>query len=201
MVAVQKNHRLGRGAMALVTLPLRIYAAAAKSQPESFDLQEKCAKQAHEGFKLGGWEKVPGAWFVNHYHEKLNKCFVEIGNTSTAPGSSTFWVNKFLSDAFEGTGHGQYSWHSDPVKKYWEMPPFMCSVKLESGEKKTCTSSDEFDYLVKRKLWNIRVTFLNKTAIVLEKNSCASFRKNRFGIFLRLTSWLPGVGCRTPRKA
>jgi hypothetical protein len=59
------------------------------------------------------------------------------------------WVRRFVLDANEGKDFATYLWHSDKVKKYWEVRPFDCTVTLPSGDKKTCTSSDEFDELVR----------------------------------------------------
>jgi hypothetical protein len=60
------------------------------------------------------------------------------------------FVSKTLSDAFEGSLYGEYNWKSDKVKKYWQVPPFMCKVTLPSGKEKICHSDDEFDALVKQ---------------------------------------------------
>jgi hypothetical protein len=72
---------------------------------------------------------------------------MEDTDAELAPGSTI--ITKTLSDAFEGKGYGSYMWRSDPVKKYWEVRPFVCSVKLPSGEEKACTSTEEFDELAK----------------------------------------------------
>ncbi len=53
------------------------------SKTASFYLQEKCAKQAREEFKLYGLDKHEFAEVSNHYNAKLNKCFMLIGETVT----------------------------------------------------------------------------------------------------------------------
>ena len=113
----------------------------------NLELQEKCAKQAYEAFKINGYEQDKMAGFTNHYNEKLNRCFVEIENTSV--NSGTISTYKSVSDAFEGKGYGSYGLHTDKKKKYWEVPPFECKVTLPSGEEQICRSSDEFDALIK----------------------------------------------------
>jgi hypothetical protein len=121
------------------------------SKSENLDLQEKCAKQAQAQFKLDGWDKKSGgAFFSNHYNEKLNKCFMMIENAGEESSlhDGTFIDTKILLDAFEGKPYAEYIWHSDKGKKYWEVPPQLCHVWLLNGEKKTCNSSDEFDELV-----------------------------------------------------
>jgi hypothetical protein len=120
------------------------------SKATALDLQEKCARQAHEIFKSSGWERQPLAGFGNHYNAAMNKCFMVIENTSqdtSNPGVIT--TNKILLDAFEGSTYGEYMWSSEKDKKYWEVKPFLCDVQLASGEKKACQSQDEFDEMLK----------------------------------------------------
>ncbi len=116
----------------------------------TLELQEKCAKQAREEFNAEGLEKEKFAGFSNHYNVALNKCFVLVENTDPKTTPGTIWTNKTLVDAFEGKVYGEYMWHSDKVKKYWEVPPVQCKVTTLSGEEKSCISSDEFDALVKQ---------------------------------------------------
>jgi Tfp pilus assembly protein PilV len=79
-----------------------------RSKSASLELQEKCAKQAYEAFKLSEpstlnfWGKNEMADFANHYNEKLNKCFVQIEgiDAKTIPG--TILTFKTVSDAYEG---------------------------------------------------------------------------------------------------
>lgn len=102
----------------------------------TFDLQERCAKQAREAFLNLGWGKYESAAFENHFNQKLNKCFVQIEN------SDVMGTWKTVSDAFEGKVYAVLGLHGDEVKK--------CSVTLLSGEERICRSSDEFDALVKQ---------------------------------------------------
>jgi|SRR5580704_3788174 hypothetical protein len=116
----------------------------------TLELQEKCAKQAREEFNVDGWEKEKLAGFSNHYNVALNKCFILIENTDTKTTPGTIWTNKTLTDAFEGKVYGEYMWHSDKVKKYWEVPPVRCKVTTLSGEEQNCASSGEFDALLRQ---------------------------------------------------
>ena len=130
---------------------VRELTARLESKTASLDLQAKCAKQAHEAFKINGYgfEKNEMAVLSNHYNEKLSKCFVLIEDTDAKTVPGIIYENKTVSDAFEGKVYAQYGWHTDKVKKYWEVPPYRCKVMLPSGEEKICHSSDEFDALVK----------------------------------------------------
>jgi hypothetical protein len=105
------------------------------SKATALELQEKCAKQAREGFKLLGWDKHETASFSNHYNAKLNKCFLQIEDTNTEMTWDT------VSDAFEGKVYAVLGLHGDGVRK--------CSVTLPS-EEKTCHSKEEFSALVKQ---------------------------------------------------
>ena len=148
--------------LSLVVLALFAYwqAAALREQREqvrrlstklefaTLDLQEKCAKQAREEFKLYGWDKKEMAYVLNHYNSKLNKCFMQIEDTEFKQGTGT--TNKIVSDAFEGKTYASYTWISQNDKQYWEVPPRDCKVTLPSGEEKICHSSEEFDALVKQ---------------------------------------------------
>ena len=120
------------------------------STTANLDLQQRCARQAREEFTYEGWDKQPMASFANHYNSDLNKCFLEIENTSQSNTTlDVINISKTLSDAFEGKAFAQYMWQSQKGKKYWEVPPFICTVTLPSGGEKICHSSDEFDELIK----------------------------------------------------
>lgn len=131
---------------------IRELGAKVQAMPKnaSIELQEKCARQAREEFITEGLQKEELADFSNHYNVALNKCFVLVENTDAKTAPGTIWINKTLVDAFEGKVYGNYMWRSDKVKKYWQVPPVQCKVTTLSGEEKNCTSSDEFDALVKQ---------------------------------------------------
>jgi hypothetical protein len=90
-----------------------------------------------------GWKKEPFAAYANHYHQKLNKCFIEIYSMKVPS------VSMSVSDAFEGKEYAEYSWINTQGKKYWEVKPVTCKVTLLSGDEKTCGSQEEFERLIK----------------------------------------------------
>jgi hypothetical protein len=141
-----------RGVLAVQEKQIKELSSKLESKQVSLDLQQQCAVQARKEFEVDGWsgKDHPLAAFVNHYNAKLGRCFMSVEDT-TQPDKreSTFFTNKFVSDAFEGKSYAQYEWKSEKGKKYWEVKPFQCEVTLPSGEKKNCESSDEFDELVK----------------------------------------------------
>lgn len=126
--------------IALSLTPLFVQAA-------SLQLQGLCASQARAAFKSGGWETQPLASFINHYDENSNKCFIAILSTTNMGG--TIWRNTVVFDANEGTTYANYSWHSMPNKKYFEVSPVDCTVTKLSGEEVRCQSSEDFDQLIR----------------------------------------------------
>jgi len=124
-------------------------AAKAKSQSNSLDYQEKCAEQARKTFDDLGYKTQKMAGYENHYSAKFGKCFILIEDTDTTY-APTIWTHRSLLDAYEGKVYGEYSWHTDKKKKYWEVPPFMCKVVLPSTrEDHFCKSDDEFQQLTR----------------------------------------------------
>jgi hypothetical protein len=115
----------------------------------SIELQSRCAKQAEEVFKSGGWSRKSFADYISHFNVKLGRCFVEISDTTADKATAS--SSRSLSDAFEGKEYGSYVWVNvlSQHKKYWEVAPTECKVTMPSGEEKTCQSIEEFDTLAK----------------------------------------------------
>jgi hypothetical protein len=120
------------------------------SKSRNLDLQDKCAKQAREVFKeyrqeaeqLSG-KRQPQLSFRNHYHERLNKCFIEIEDDIFSR-DGTWTTSRNVSDAFEGNVYASFMQLSNRDL------PVDCKVKLlPSGEEKTCRSRDEYEALVR----------------------------------------------------
>jgi len=128
----------------------RIKSLEARPKTNTIELQEKCAKQAELVFKQSGWEaKDVIAEFSNHYNSKLNRCFMRVEKTDPTIVTKTIFTTKFVFDAFERKSYAEYTWKTEPGKKYWEVAPTECAVTLADGTRKMCRSSDEFDELVK----------------------------------------------------
>ena len=113
----------------------------------SLEMQGRCAKQASDTFTQLGYNAKGLAEYTNHYSKKMGKCFMVIANTSTTVGSVS--TSKNLSDAFEGKVYGSYIWINSQGKKYWEVAPTECTVTLQDGQEKQCTSVEEWDNLAK----------------------------------------------------
>jgi hypothetical protein len=121
---------------------------AAAPKTASLELQGKCADQSQKFFDQYGYKPKDIAGFENHYSATLGKCFILIQNTDTS-FAPTIWTHQMLFDAFEGKDYGEYHWHTEKEKKYWEVPPTSCKVESLSGEERKCTSDDEFKEFIK----------------------------------------------------
>lgn len=116
--------------------------ATDRRKAESLAMQGKCSDQARKVFTSLGYRDGGMNSFQNHYQSKLNKCMLLL-ETQNVSGE-TVYTFKFIIDAFENKNYGEYTWRTDPVKKYWEVPPLSCNVYAISGEKKNCRSEEEF---------------------------------------------------------
>ncbi len=123
-------------------------ATAANGKEASLELQAKCAKQAKTAFDEQGFKARDMAGYQSHYNGRINKCMIHVENrTFVDKGNSDI---RTVFDAFENKEYASYMWSSDGSKKFNEVSPMLCEVKLESGEKQKCQSQQEFEELVKR---------------------------------------------------
>jgi hypothetical protein len=122
-------------------------ASKTKAETVSLEMQGKCAKQAAVSFTESGWKRTALVDYTNHYNAGLNKCFIEITSTEVERGTPSH--STILADAFEGNVYGRYLWINSQGKKWWEVSPTECTVTTVSGEEKSCSSSEEFDALLK----------------------------------------------------
>jgi hypothetical protein len=147
VVAYRQDTTLREQAQAIQRLTAKLDDT---SRSATLARREKCARQADEVFKSGGWDKQALAGYINHFNDALNKCFILINSTTSdekSPG--VVFRNSGVSDAFEGTDYAQYIWRSEAGKKYWEVKPFLCSVITQAGDTKHCASEDEYNELIK----------------------------------------------------
>lgn len=130
----------------LAAIGSELSALKQQSKSVSLDLQVKCSAQADKVFIQSGFKANDMADYQSHYNAQLKKCFIEVQNTSTQ--GNTVWTYRNVYDAVERKQYGTYAWHTDPVKKYWEVPPVMCEVESAQGEKQKCNSDAEFTKLI-----------------------------------------------------
>lgn len=130
-----------------------------RANSEMLDLQDKCATQAGRLFREGGWSSLPLTGYTNHYNTALNRCFVEIETTdnnialigrgvSPPPSredAGSVFENRYVYDVFEGKEYAEYMWKANRNGN----SPLACIVTLPSGDKKQCTSENEFEELIR----------------------------------------------------
>jgi hypothetical protein len=119
------------------------------SKASDMALQEKCASQADRFAKQGGWDNQQLTDITNHYNVKLGKCLVMIENTDVKTGrvEGMVYHSKDLFDAFEKQHYGEFvsSWSQKAGQTTFPL----CSVTSISGELAKCSSSEEFEALIK----------------------------------------------------
>ena len=117
----------------------------------SLKLQDICAKRAQAFYSLGGYDRRIVTRFANHYDAKLNRCFVEIGESMVGgqPLSSTS-----LMDAFENREIGQYVYILRGGTHAPETIVAACHVTTPDGKDRRCMSEEEFEALIKPYLDN-----------------------------------------------
>jgi hypothetical protein len=113
-----------------------------QAKAASLVMQGKCAEQARKMFVSLGYREGGMAAYENHFNTRLNKCMVLLENQTVA--EKTIYTFKYVMDAFENKNFGEYIWHTDEVKKHWEVLPMKCNVVALSGEKQACQSEAEF---------------------------------------------------------
>jgi hypothetical protein len=116
--------------------------------------QKMCAEQAKVSYDEYVKSPSPirvetiGTSYADHFDVKTTTCYVEIFYSFSIDRGATMTNSREVSDAFEGRVYASYMWSSDKVKKYWEVPPQVCSVKPRQEAELTCHSDAEFDKLV-----------------------------------------------------
>lgn len=115
---------------------------AAMPQATSLDLQAKCARQAEEDYKDGGWQSNELASYSDHYNGALNKCFIFIQSTDDNKNIQALVTSESLYDAFEMKDYGEYMDFN-----YYDQskaPIITCTVSHADGTQTSCSSEDEF---------------------------------------------------------
>jgi hypothetical protein len=113
--------------------------------------QKICADQATRSFNGSDFSKHGKAdtmsyEYTSHYDAAANVCYIMVIGTFNGKGKPA--ASDLVYDAFEGRVYANYVWINTQNKKYWEVPPMMCSVKPRGGDELTCHSSDEFETLI-----------------------------------------------------
>jgi hypothetical protein len=120
-------------AQATIAPPAVVVPAVVPSMQD----QQICRNQAERVFK----ENHDGRdeWFFRSSVSTSGMCFIVEGIEEYKDGESLYYV---LSDAFTGELHGQFMWHSAKDKKWWDVPPTMCTL---GGKTCSYSGSDWWD--------------------------------------------------------
>ncbi len=115
---------------------------ASKSPAEIIDLEGKCAAASGNFFKENGFDAKNSA-FQNNYHNKLNKCFINI-KTAKVDQNGHLNLHRVLYDVYNRKLYAEYSWSPEEGKNSWEVKPSVCSV-LD----KSCQAIEDYESFVK----------------------------------------------------
>ncbi len=93
------------------------YSKQSIKTADNLTLQTKCADRAAAFYKQGGYGDDSQVWtdsYINHWNNKLSKCFIQITGISLKDSGFSF-IDIF--DAFEGKHYATYMGHNicDPV--------------------------------------------------------------------------------------
>jgi hypothetical protein len=115
----------------------------ATTQATALDLQAKCANQADETYKEGGWQGDNYASYSDHYNSALGKCFILIENTDLKTNPNGEYKSESLYDAFELRDYGDYL-----ELTYYDLTkaPVLgeCMITQPDGTQASCQTEGEF---------------------------------------------------------
>jgi hypothetical protein len=146
---------MNKAAFVIVILTLALgQSSRAQQVHASLADQKVCAEQAKKFFNETDYsdnsKKPIKNEYTSHYDAAAKVCYVRIDFNIYDAKTKKLTASSYVFDAFEGRNFAEYVWFSDPVKKYWEVKPFSCSVKPMNGEKLFCNSTEEFEKMVDR---------------------------------------------------
>ncbi|MFZ3320736.1 MAG: hypothetical protein WA190_00080 [Usitatibacter sp.] len=116
---------------------------------EDFERQKECAAQSEREFRALGWEKenqaaIFPAAYQSHFNAKFNKCFMSL--ESHSPDGKV--TSRSLFDVYQHRDYATYMWMVSPTKKYWEVPPTICTLTPIGSDEVTCKSDEEYKAFV-----------------------------------------------------
>jgi hypothetical protein len=151
---ISGNWRLAASA---IVASLAIVTSGTLARSQSIDLQEKCASQARMAYQESeredrGQSRMLGALatgssaYQSHYNAKLQKCLMLIDQTQAVGDQAS--TGATLTDANERRVYAVYIWLGSENEKHSELPPIVCELIPSFGDRRICTSREEFDAFV-----------------------------------------------------
>jgi hypothetical protein len=116
-----------------------------RPQSTTLEQQDKCSQQSTTVFNAWGSQKEDHPGSVNHYNDRLNKCFIVMQTLDTRSTPGSVFISKTLLDAFEGKTYGEFFLQRQARTGNQEW--LQCYVTQTSGEEQPCKSQGEFDTL------------------------------------------------------
>jgi hypothetical protein len=116
----------------------------------SFELQSRCSEAAKQFFNREWSGSGQDSDYTSHYNPEMRKCFTTVKTSQWQKATGTVLTSKNVYDAVEGKTYGEYVWQSDPVKKWWEVPPIQCDGVTPEGVEMECHSEGEYENLMSK---------------------------------------------------
>ena len=116
-------------------------------QGPSMEIQRKCAEDARKWWDDAGWKPNDRANYVNHYSMRLNRCFIDMQSTSV--DKDAFSTSRQILDVLENKEYGSYLTYNAGDKKYWEVKPLECEVRMENGDMVKCETDKQFSDMIR----------------------------------------------------
>jgi hypothetical protein len=113
----------------------------AVTQTSAIELQAKCAQQAANYYRIGGWQENQNASYLDHYNSTLGKCFIFI-KYFVMTGPDQLVLQEALYDAFELKNFGVYQAYYDHAKS-----PVLerCAIRQQDGKQASCKTQAQFE--------------------------------------------------------
>lgn len=109
-------------------------------------LQQACADAARKWWATTGWTTKDLAGYENHYNARMNRCFVDY--QSTTADKVSVLTDRQIMDVFENKTYGEFMTYNPGDKKYWELKPSKCEVRIGADLVK-CDGEHQFSDLAK----------------------------------------------------
>ena len=107
--------------------------------------QKMCDEQAAKKFSENGHGKYDT--YTSHYDPTVNVCYIRVDSISAEKFPV---VTDVVYDAFGGRVYANYIWINSQNKKYWEVSPSTCEIRILGKPDEICKTDAEFDELTEK---------------------------------------------------
>ena len=106
--------------------------------------QKMCDEQAAKKFRENGHGALDA--YTSHYDPTVNVCYIRVDSITANPPL----VTNVVYDAFGGRVYANYLWVNSQNKKYWEVSPSTCEIRIPGKPDEKCKTGAEFDELTEK---------------------------------------------------